>query len=122
MGRVQGRRPRRLVCRRSVAEGWGEFGVTDPGVWCAVRWGEFGVTALGVLVCIEPLSRVGLLVGIGLSCVCYPAFGFSQPEGLSFVPCPDHSGSSDALGEFANRYDRVESGSVVRDGVGIALL
>ena len=73
-------------------------------------------------VCIEPSSHVGLLVGVGLSCVRYTIFGFSQPKGLSFVPCPDRSGSSDALGEFANGYDRVESGFVVRDGVGIALL
>ena len=72
--------------------------------------------------CLEPPSPVGLLVGVGLSCVRYPILGFSQPEGLSFVPCPDRSGSSDALGEFANGYDRVESGSIVHDGVGIALL
>ena len=85
MGRVQGRRPRFLVC-------------------------------------LEPLSPVGLLVGVGLSCVCYPILGFSQPEGLSFVTCPDRSGSSDALGEFTNGYDRVEFGSVIHDGVGIALL
>ena len=57
-----------------------------------------------------------------MSYVRYPILYFSQPEGLSFVACPDRSGSSDVLGEFANGYDRVESGSVVRDGVGIALL
>ena len=62
------------------------------------------------------------LVGVGLSFVRYPVLGFSQPEGLSFVTCLDHSGSSDVLDELANGYDRVESGSVVRDGVGIALL
>ena len=72
--------------------------------------------------CIEPPSPIRLLVGVDLSCVHYPILGFSQPEGLSFVPCPDRSGSSDALGEFANGYDRVESGSIIRDGVGIALL
>ena len=72
--------------------------------------------------CLEPPSPVGLLVGVGLSCVRYPVLSFSQPEGLSFVACPDRSGSSDAPGEFANRYDQVESGSVVHDGVGIALL
>ena len=104
MGRVRGRRPRRLVCSQSVA-GWGEFRVVDPGVWC-----------------LEPSSPVGRLVGVGLSYVRYPILGFSQPKGLSFVPCPDRSGSSDALGELAKGYDRVESGSVVRDGVGIALL
>ena len=71
--------------------------------------------------CLEPPSPVGLLVGVGLSHVRYPVLGFSQPEGLSFVPCSDRSGSSDALGELANGYDRVESGSVVHDGVGIAL-
>jgi len=31
MGRVRGRRPRCLVCSRSVAKGWGEFGVADLG-------------------------------------------------------------------------------------------
>ena len=62
------------------------------------------------------------LVGVSLSCVRYPVLGFSQPKGLSFVPCPNRSGSSDALGELANGYDRVESGSVVCDGVDIALL
>ena len=105
MGRVWGRRPRRLVCSRSVAEGWGEFGVIDPGF-------------LDVL---SPRARWAL-VGVGLSCVRYPILGFSQQEGLSFVTCLDRSGSSDALGELANGYDRVKSRSVVRDGVGIALL
>ena len=57
-----------------------------------------------------------------MSIVRYPVLGFSQSKGLSFAPCPDRSGSSDALGEFANGYDRVESGSVVHDGLGIALL
>ena len=76
----------------------------------------------GRLVCLEPRSPVGLLVGVGLSCVHYPVLSFSQPEGLSFVACLDRSGSSDMLGELANGYDRVESGSVIRDGVGIALL
>ena len=74
--------------------------------------------SLGIL---SPYALLGL-VGISLSFVCYPILGFSQPEGLSFVVCLDRSGSSDALGELANRYDRVESRSVVRDGVGIALL
>ena len=57
-----------------------------------------------------------------MSIVRYPILDSSQPEGLSFVDCPDRSGSSDALGEFANGYDRVESGSIVCDGVGMALL
>ena len=57
-----------------------------------------------------------------MSGVHYLILGSSQPEGLSFVACPDRSGSSDALGEFTNGYDRVESGSVVRDGVSIAHL
>ena len=52
----------------------------------------------------------------------YSVLGSSQPKGLSFVACPDRSGSSDVLGEFANRYDPVESRSVVHDGVDIALL
>ena len=74
------------------------------------------------LVCLQPPSPVGLLVGVGLSCVRYPVLSFSQPKGLSFVACLDCSGSSDALGELANGYDRVESRSVVHDGVNIALL
>jgi hypothetical protein len=94
------------VCSQSVVKGWGEFRVVD----------------LGFLVYLEPSSPIGLLVGVSLSCVHYPILGFSQLEGLSFVPCPDRSGLSDALDEFTNRYDRVESGSVVHDGVGIALL
>ena len=57
-----------------------------------------------------------------MSYVHYPILSSSQLEGLSLVSCPDRLGSSDALGEFANGYDRVESGSVVCDGVGIALL
>ena len=70
----------------------------------------------------EPLSPVVPLAGVGLSFVRYPILGFSQPEELSFVACLGRSGSSDALGELANGYDRVESGSIVHDGVGIALL
>ena len=92
------------MCSRSIAR-CGEFGVTDLGVWC-----------------LEPSSPIGLLVGVSLSCVYYLVLGSSQPDGLSFVAYPDRSGSSDALVEFANGYDRVESGSVVCDRVGIALL
>ena len=40
-------------------------------------------------------------MGVDVSIVRYPILGSSQPEGLSFVACPDRSGSSDALGEFA---------------------
>ena len=54
--------------------------------------------------------------------MCYPVLGSLQLEGLSFVACPDRSGSSDVLGEFANGYDRAESGFVVHDGVDIALM
>ena len=61
-------------------------------------------------------------MGVDVSIMRYPILGSSQLEGLSFVDCPDRSGSSDTLGEFANRYDRVESGSIVHDGVSIALL
>ena len=57
-----------------------------------------------------------------MSGVCYLILGSSQPKGLSSITCPDRSGSSDALSEFTNGYDRVESRSIVRDGVGIALL
>ena len=92
------------MCNRGIAEGWGEFGVADPGV-------------LGVL---SPRAPLGL-VGVGLSFVHYPVLGFSQPEGLSFVTCLDRSGSSDVLSELANGYDRVESGSIIHDVVGIAL-
>ena len=102
MGRVRGRRPERWCA--GIAEGWGKFGVTDPCV--------------GVLSPRVPLS----LVGVDLSFVRYPVLSFSQPEGLSFVACLDRSGSSDAFSELANGYNRVESGSVIRDGVGIALL
>ena len=90
--------------------------------WKHSRMGQVRGCRPWCLVCLEPPSPVGLLVGVGLSCVRYPILGFSQPEGLSFVPCLDRSGLSDALGEFANGYDRVESGSVVCDGVFIALL
>ena len=76
--------------------------------WLCLMWGG--------------LEPCGALVGVGLSCVRYPILGSSQPEGLSFVACPDRSCSSDALGEFANGYDRVESGFVICDGAGIALL
>ena len=92
------------MCSQSVAEGWGKFGVTDLGI--------------GVLCPRAPLG----LVGVGLSFVRYPVLGFSQPEGLSFVACLDRLGLSDALGELANRHDQVESGSIVHDGVSIALL
>ena len=61
-------------------------------------------------------------MGVDVSIVRYPILGSSQPEGLSFVACPDRLGSSDTLGEFANGYDQVESEFVVHDGVGIALL
>ena len=73
---------------------------------------------LGIL---SPRAPLGL-VGVGLSFVRYPILGFSQPEGLSFVASLDRSGSSDALGELINGYDRVESESIIHDGVGIALL
>ena len=71
---------------------------------------------------LEPLSPIGPFMGVDVSIVLYPILGSSQPKGLSLVACPDRSGSSDALGKFANGCDRVESGSVVRDGVGIAHL
>ena len=47
---------------------------------------------------------------------------FLTTGGLSFVACLDRLGLSDALGELANGYDRVKSGSVVHDGVSIALM
>ena len=32
-------------------------------------------------------------MGVDVSIVCYPILGSSQPEGLSFVACPDRSSS-----------------------------
>ena len=71
--------------------------------------------------CLEPPSPVGLGRG-RFEFSALPRPRFLTTEGLSFVACLDRSGSSDALGEFANGYDRAKSRSVVRDGVGIALL
>ena len=42
---------------------------------------------------LEPPSPIGPFVGVDVSIVRYPILGSSQPEGLSFVACPDHSGS-----------------------------
>ena len=93
------------MCSRGIAEGWGEF----------------GVVLLGVLGVLSPRAPLGL-VGVDLRLVRYLVLGFSQLKGLSFVACLDCSGSSDALGELANGYDRVKSRSIIRDGVGIALM
>ena len=71
--------------------------------------------------CLEPPSPVGLGRG-RFEFSALPRPRFLTTEGLSFVACLDRSGSSDALGELTNGYDRVESGSIVHDGVGIALL
>ena len=73
--------------------------------------------AFGVL---SPQASLGFGRGRFELCA-LPVLSFSQLEGLSFIPSPIHSGSSDALSEFTNGYDRVESGSIVHDGVGIAL-
>ena len=80
MGRDQGRRPRCL--ERSRKRSW--MG-RDRG-----RRPRLFVSSAP-----EPSWA---LVGVGVSYVRYPILGSSQPEGLSFVACPDHSGSSDALG------------------------
>ena len=42
---------------------------------------------------LEPPSPIGPFVGVDVSIVRYPILGSSQPEGLSFVACPDRSGS-----------------------------
>ena len=42
---------------------------------------------------LEPPSPIGPFVGVDVSIVRYPILGSSQPEGLSFIACPDRSGS-----------------------------
>ena len=42
---------------------------------------------------LEPPSPIGPFVGVDVIIVRYPILGSSQPEGLSFVACPDRSGS-----------------------------
>ena len=42
---------------------------------------------------LEPPSPIGPFVGVDVSIVRYPILGSSQSEGLSFVACPDRSGS-----------------------------
>ena len=42
---------------------------------------------------LEPPSPIGPFVRVDVSIVRYPILGSSQPEGLSFVACPDRSGS-----------------------------
>ena len=42
---------------------------------------------------LEPPSPIGPFMGVDVSIVRYPILGSSQPEGLSFVACPDRSGS-----------------------------
>ena len=89
---------------RSVAEGWGEFGVVDPGVCVLSPCAPLGFGRGRFELCALPHPRFLTTGGAELCCL---------PEG---------SGLSDVLGELANGYDRVESRSIVRDGVGIALL
>ena len=71
--------------------------------------------------CLDPLSPVGFGRGrfefCTLSCPQFLTTG-----GAEFCRLPNHSGLSDALSELANRYDRVESGFVIRDRVSIALM
>ena len=71
--------------------------------------------------CLEPLSPIGLGRGRFEFCA-LPHPRFLTTGGAELCRLPDGSGLSDALGELANGYDRVKSGSVVRDGVSIALL
>ena len=56
--------------------------------------------------CLEPQSPIGLGRVRFEFCV-LPRPRFLTTGGLSFVACLDRSGSSDALGELANGYDRV---------------
>ena len=102
--------------------------LADPGVGARRGTGRVGVVDLAssrspsLAFYLEPPSPIGLFMGVDVSIVRYPILSSSQPEGLSFVACPDRSGSSDALGEFANGYDQVESRFVVHDRADIALL
>ena len=65
--------------------------------------------------CLEPPSPVGLGRGRFEFCA-LPRHQFLTTGGAEFCRLPD------ALGELANGCDRVESRSIIRDGVGIALL
>ena len=70
----------------------------DPSVGARRGTGRVGVVDLQVrgrypwhLSCAPEPCRA--FVGVDVSCVRYPILGSSQPEGLSFIACPDRSGS-----------------------------
>ena len=71
----------------------------DPGVGARHGTRRVGVVDLASLrssslaFYLEPSSPIGPFVGVDVSIVRYPILGSSQPEGLSFIACPDRSGS-----------------------------
>ena len=62
----------------------------------------------------------GLVEGRLVFVIVAPSMVFAT-EGAELI-APHLDGSSDAFGELTNRHVRVESRSVVHDGVGIALM
>ena len=75
--------------------------LVDPGVGACRGTGRVGVVDLAssrspsLAFYLEPLSPIGPFMGIDVSIVRYPILSSSQPEGLSLVAYPDHSGSND---------------------------
>ena len=73
--------------------------LADPSVGARLGIGRVGVVDLASLrspsfvVFLEPPSPIGPFVGVDVSIVHYPILGSSRPKGLSFVACPDRSGS-----------------------------
>ena len=73
--------------------------LADPGVGARHGIGRVGVVDLAssrspsLAFYLEPPSPIGPFVGVDVSIVRYPILGSSQPEGLSFVACPDRLGS-----------------------------
>ena len=71
----------------------------DPGVGARRGTGQVRVMDLAssrspsLAFYLEPPSPIGPFVGVDVSIVRYPIPGSSQPEGLSFVACPDRLGS-----------------------------
>ena len=73
--------------------------LVDSGVGARRRIRRVGVMDLAssrspsLAFYLEPPSPIGPFVGVDVSIVRYPILSSSQPEGLSFVACPDRSGS-----------------------------
>ena len=73
--------------------------LADPSVGARRGTGRVGVVDLAssrspsLAFYLEPLSPIGPFMGIDVSIVRYPILSSSQPEGLSFIACPDRSGS-----------------------------